>query len=77
MFAGWTDKKSNHTTSFTKFWDTVMRNKQKGKLEMCEDRSAEHVGVGVCAFQGRGPKICARPRVTVNWLSDNSELYQK
>lgn len=54
-----------------------MRNKQKGKLEMCEDRSAEHVGVGVCAFQGRGPKICARPRVTVNWLSDNSELYQK
>ena len=77
MFAGWTDKKSNYTTSFTKFWDTVMRNKQKGKLEMCEDRSAEHVGVGVCAFQGRGPKICARPRVTVNWLSDNSELYQK
>lgn len=77
MFVGWTDKKSDHTTSFTKFWDTVMSKKQKEKLETCEDRSAEHVGVGVCAFQGRGPKICACPRVTVNWLSDNSELYQK
>ena len=77
MCAGWTDKKSDHTTSFTKFWDTVMHKEQKGKLETCEDRSAEHVGVSVCAFQGHGPKTCARLRATVNWLSDNSELYQK
>ena len=77
MFAGWKEKKSDHTTSFAKFWDTAMHKEQKGKLETCEDRSAEHAGVSVCAFQGPRPKICARLRATANRLSDNSELYQK
>lgn len=42
-----------------------MHKKQKGRLEICKDRIAEHIGVRVCAFQGHWPKICAHARVTV------------
>lgn len=54
-----------------------MHKKQKGKLETCEARTAEHAGVSVCISGMSAKQMCSSKDDNEPRLDDKIELDKK